>query len=42
LLAERKERLVFGGIVPGIETAHVRELDDDDPLGSPCASSGNL
>src|ERR1700729_3995452 len=35
LLAECKEGLVFGRIVPGIETAHVRELDDDDPFGSP-------
>src|SRR6267154_1511330 len=35
LLAQREQRLVFGGIVPGIETVHVRKFDDDDPLRFP-------
>src|SRR6478735_8784824 len=35
LLAQREQRLVFGGMVPGIETVHVREFDDDDPLRFP-------
>src|SRR5712675_1710023 len=27
-LAQRKQRLILGGVIPGIEKAHIRELDD--------------
>jgi hypothetical protein len=33
LLAKSNERLIFGRVVPSVESSHVREFNDDDASG---------
>src|SRR6185295_1162123 len=41
-LAKCKEWLIFDGIVPSVEVAHIRKLDDDDAFGFPMATFGQF
>src|SRR5229473_7443529 len=41
-LAQRKQRLILGGVIPGIEKAHIRELDDDNPFRLPMTAFGHF